>query len=153
MAADPDFDAIAVVQIGLQVRDPAASLHFYRDVLGFELVSEIRHDRCLWALRLANTVVKLVLDPTPLAGANPRIGFTTDERRYGMFQLVLSITNVRELLEECSAEGVEIDVPFVPWPEGVSGTVGGGYAWIRDPDGNVVQLVQGDHWPRGGGDR
>lgn len=126
------------LEVVLQVRDVQTSIRFYRDLLGFELFGEIvrSEERGLVALRLGSSVLKMRYRTAPLRAG---VDASLEEPVYGV-GFTIRVDNLRELLEECAATGVTIERGETPLPFGVVGTV----ATIRDPDGNLIELVGGD---------
>ena len=121
--------------------DPAASLAFYRDTLGFEVRNEVEYGGMHW-----NTVgppsqpdVNIVLHPP---GADP--GVTDDERRtitemmakgtYGW--IMLATEDLDEVFEQVQAGDTEVVQEPTEQPYGVRDCA------FRDPAGNLVRIQQ-----------
>ena len=134
----------ATVEMVMQVRSLEASVRFYRDVFGFVPCGTISFGRRLVALRLNDSVIKLVQNVEPLKNSNPRLSHT--ERAYGFYALTVNVADGKAIEEKCRAGGYEVDHPFVSFPAGVKSLPGGGVASIRDPDGNFIEVVQGVLW-------
>jgi catechol 2,3-dioxygenase-like lactoylglutathione lyase family enzyme len=146
MAVHVDERGPSAFDVCIQVRDPEACLHFYRDVLGFEVHGEMDvAARRIWGLRLGPCGLRIVHDRRALTAANPRIG--AHERAYGYFMMAICVTNGAEIVRSCEEHGFEVEVPFSPYPPGAgSGGAEDGYAYIRDPEGNMIELLQGVPW-------
>src|SRR5690606_5202988 len=121
--------------------DPAASLAFYRDVLGFEVRKQVEYGGMVW-----NTVgpvgqpdVNIVLHPP---GADP--GVTEEERRTitemmakGTYaSIVLSTSDLDGVFEKVAASGAEVmqEPTEQPWGERDCA--------FRDPAGNMVRIQE-----------
>jgi catechol 2,3-dioxygenase-like lactoylglutathione lyase family enzyme len=132
----------------LSIRNLEASLHFYRDILGFEEVFrfswegeneaiskivQLRNSCARGAfLRTANTYIELFeySNPTPQGPAG--------ERRvcdYGYTHICLDVLDIDSEYERLSRAGMKFHCP--PQFEGEVRTTYG-----RDPDGNVIELQE-----------
>ena len=123
------------IDLGIVVRDLDASLHFYRDVLGFEDVGAgpIPGGAHMHQLRCGTSVIKLVaFDPTPEA-ANPPGGI---HKASGYRYWTISVADVAGAAEACAAAGVKVKVPPTEVMPGVT------IAMLADPDGNWVELLE-----------
>ena len=114
---------------GLRVGDRERSLAFYT-ALGYEVVGEVP-ETSLGRL----TMLKLPRDPHVTLelvhdGAPVDLGD-------GLSHLVVQVDSIREL----DAKGIEIEPPTSP-----DGTEDFLTAWLTDPDGRRIELVQ---WPPG----
>lgn len=120
------------VDIGIIVRDIAASLAFYCDRLGLEKVQEMSVGfGTMHRLAFGDSFIKLV-DPkqVPAAGAHglaSALGF-----RYITFQ----VGNIDALCDELGAAGIEFVMPRQEFMPGLT------IAMVNDPDGNIVEFVQ-----------
>ena len=109
------------------VTDWDRALHFYTELLG--IPTTLRNDDAGWA-QLATGQAQLALE---------RVDPDDDEGRglVGRFLAAsLRVGDVRATYDQLSARGVE----FVEPPE--TQVWGGILAHVRDPDGNVLTLVQ-----------
>jgi uncharacterized glyoxalase superfamily protein PhnB len=121
--------------------DPAASLAFYRDTLGFEVRNQVEYGGIHW-----NTVgpagqpeVNLVLHPP---GADP--GVTDDERRVigemmakGTYaSIMLATGDLDGVFERVQAAGAEVVQEPTDQPWGARDCA------FRDPAGNMVRIQQ-----------
>jgi catechol 2,3-dioxygenase-like lactoylglutathione lyase family enzyme len=128
------------------VRDIDASLRFYRDTLGFVPTGEaaLPH-RHIWILTLGGQQIRLVLDREPPSETNPRVG--ANSRVHGYFMLAIRTRNGATVTAELEAAGYEIEIPWRRMGSGSFELEGlpedAGYAYVRDPDGNMIELVQG----------
>jgi uncharacterized glyoxalase superfamily protein PhnB len=121
--------------------DPAASLAFYRDVLGFEVRNEVEYGGMHW-----NTVgpseqpeTSIVLHPP---GADP--GITDDERSMigemmakGTYAgLNLATKNLDDTFDRLQAGGAEVVQEPTEQPYGVRDCA------FRDPAGNLLRIQE-----------
>jgi catechol 2,3-dioxygenase-like lactoylglutathione lyase family enzyme len=121
--------------------DPEASLVFYRDVLGFQLLNDVGYDGMRWlTLGPADaSATTLVLHPP---AADP--GITDAERRTiaemmakGTYaSLVLSTGDLDGVFERVVANGAEVMQEPTDQPYGIRDCA------FRDPAGNTVRIQQ-----------
>ena len=121
--------------------DPDASLTFYRDVLGFEVRSDVGQGAMRWI-----GVGPSDRPDTTIVLAPPAVdpGITADERRtiaemmakgtYGI--IVLATPDVDEVFEKVAASGAEVVQEPIDQPYGVRDCA------FRDPAGNLVRINQ-----------
>lgn len=115
----------------LYVRSLRRSLAFYRDLLGFEVVGEVFQGRAAALVgRDRRTHHELLLievgdAPGPLTG-----------RRLGLYHLGVK---VGDSLDELRAARAELDAAGVP-VDGASDHTATWSLYVRDPDGNEVEL-------------
>jgi catechol 2,3-dioxygenase-like lactoylglutathione lyase family enzyme len=148
MMANPDPAAIAGLELGLAVQDMDRALAFCRDVLGAVPAGEVAHPNVrMIRLRFGNSILKLTQwTPTPTAVNPPgrALGF-----RYVSFR----VDNLLEVVAACETAEVEFRATDSPVTIGhsVSGRVvtfipGVDCVIVFDPEGNVVEFVQGNAW-------
>ncbi len=126
------------LHFGLRVADPDRSLAFYTAV-GYELVGSVPETPMghLTMLKLPAdefVTIELVHDPTQGEVEVPT----------GLSHFVIKVESMDAIISELAAQGIDADV---------SPSAGGSddirTAWIIDPDGNRIELVQ---WPAGHAD-
>ncbi len=118
------------LDVGIVTTDIDASLHFYRDLLGFTpLMTLPTPDGDLHLLIAGEVMVKLMDVPGASAGPTGDIGAAS-----GLRYLTFWVTNLHELLEELTAAGVQVVRP----PFEVAGTTA---ALVADPGGTVVEFL------------
>jgi len=115
-----------------RVRDLAASLRFYQDVLGltpFGLEEHNRGERSLVSLRVTEDfILHLTPDPDFEPGSNGG---------YDHLALLVEDAERDEIAAYLESEGVEIEKRF----DSITGARGGGPAlYVRDPDGYRIEL-------------
>ncbi|WP_402465381.1 VOC family protein [Isoptericola aurantiacus] len=119
--------------------DPEASLAFYRDQLGFDLVQDVGSGAMRWLTLVAPSQpdVRLVLAPP---AADP--GVTDDERRTitelmakGSYQsIILATADLDGAFAQLQAADVEVVSEPTEQPWGVRDCA------FRDPAGNMVRI-------------
>src|ERR1044072_4122805 len=121
------------LHFGLRVADRGPSLAFYTAV-GYQVVGEVPETGIghLTMIRLPGdefVTIELVHDPAPDApGAGPS-------------HFVITVESVRDPVRDRAARGIEVSELGSP-----DGTDEFQTAWLTDPDGNRIELVQ---WPPG----
>jgi lactoylglutathione lyase len=126
---------VRTLHVGLRVADLERSLAFYTAV-GYEVVGEVPGSGIghLVMLKLPDDEFVTVELVAPPAGSDVRAGT-------GLSHLVVAVGSMAEALAGLASRGVEADPPSSPDGSGDFLT-----AWITDPDGNRIELVQ---WPDG----
>jgi catechol 2,3-dioxygenase-like lactoylglutathione lyase family enzyme len=120
----------------LQVFDMPTSLHFYRDVLGFELLaSSGGDDRSDWVL-LRRAGVELMLNAAYESGARPSSPDTARVASHSDVGLFFGCQDIDAAYAHFVAEGVKATPPNVA-PYGMR------QLYVTDPDGYVVCF----QWP------
>ncbi len=124
------------IDIGIVVRDAEACLPFYRDALGLTPIFDfdLPGGSHMWQLAVGDCVVKLVTHtPTP-ESANPPGG---SEGGTGLRYWTMGVDDIEAAVAKCRDAGAPI--PLEPL-EFVSGVF---IAMVEDPEGNVVEFLQG----------
>jgi predicted enzyme related to lactoylglutathione lyase len=121
--------------------DPEESLAFYRDVLGFEVRTDVGEGRMRWITvgPADQPGTSILLAPS---GADP--GITDDERRtivemmakgtYGW--ILLATKDVDATFEQLQASGAEVVQEPIDQPYGVRDCA------FRDPAGNHIRIQE-----------
>lgn len=123
------------VEVGMTVADIDMSLAFYRDTLGFTEAAQIPLEwgGVLHVLQLGEAVVKLAAnDDVPVSG-NPPGGATGGT---GLRWITFWITDVAAAVAACAAAGRPIPVELNTSYPGIA------FAFVEDPDGTWIELVQ-----------
>lgn len=122
------------LDIGLVVSDIAASLRFYVDDLGLELVEELTIPwGTMHRLRFGDSWLKLV-DPTGAPRGDGSVGI---DASVGIRYLTLEIDDLTEVWERVVGAGAAVYHPVGPF-----GSKGVEMGMVFDPDGNVVELLR-----------
>lgn len=122
------------IDLGIVVRDAAASLHFYRDILGLEDQGETpMPGGTMHRLLCGTSLIKLVsLSRAPEASAPPGgIAGATGYRYW-----TISVSN----LDEATARAEEAGRKVVISPREIRPGIR--ISMIEDPDGNWVELIE-----------
>ncbi|WP_431033266.1 VOC family protein [Streptomyces sp. P6-2-1] len=121
--------------------DPEASLRFYRDILGFEVRTDVGRGTMRWL-----TVGPVGQDSISLLLAPPAVdpGITEEERRtvtemmakgtYGW--LLLATKNLDDTFAQLEAAGAEVVQEPVEQPYGIRDCA------FRDPAGNLIRVQE-----------
>ena len=120
------------LDVGIVARDIAASLRFYVDVLGLELVEQLPIPwGTMHRLRFGESWLKIV-EPSSAPGAAVGSGLDTVGIRY----LTFEIDDVEAVWERAVSSGARTYHDLAPF--GTKGVLAG---MVHDPDGNVVELL------------
>jgi glyoxylase I family protein len=123
---------VPALSLGVLVGDIDASLHFYRDVLGLEKVAEVALPfGKMHRLMFGKSAIKLVEAKKSIgAGA---IGI---EASLGFRYITFEVSNVAEVDAACAAAGLPVELPLQELLPGLM------VLMLRDPDGNIVEILQ-----------
>ena len=114
----------------LPVADLDRARAFWSDTLGFEVVTEVPD----FALLLEGP-----------AGTRFTVFYSMAEGRGGHTQCAFAVDDVDAEVADLVAKGVtmeEYDYPTLKTVDSVAETPAGRAAWFKDPDGNLVGLIQ-----------
>ena len=123
------------IDLGIVTSKPAELVKFYRDTVGLPQQGEMPMPGGGNMVRLlaGDSVIKIVTHgAAPAAVAAPGgINGATGYRYW-----TISVSNLRELTERCSAAGYRVPVKPVEFRPGVTISI------VEDPDGNWVEFLQ-----------
>jgi glyoxylase I family protein len=134
MNAKPPFALHQIDHIVLRIRDLAASLHFYCDILGCT-VDKRQEGIGLIQVRAGSSLIDLV----PLDGMLGKMGGAApgaEGRNLDHFALQITPFDEAKIRVHLDAHGIAITESGQRY--GAQGT--GPSVYIRDPDGNTVEL-------------
>lgn len=123
------------IDLGIVISDPAKALAFYRDMLGMkdDGEMEVRGGR-MYRLLCGTSLIKLIkMDREPEGkplGGGPGRGF-------GLRYLTIHVNDIRNLVSQVESKGIKV---LVPPTENRTGVI---MAMVNDPDGNIVEFLQG----------
>ncbi|WP_417580267.1 VOC family protein [Pelagibacterium sp.] len=120
-----------ITHIAIKVTDVEATLGFYVGKLGFEEMFRLERDGRLWIiyLRLTDTQY-LEIFPEGEGDRAPGAEAT------GYNHMCLEVPDINQAAKELAAAGVELFRPVV------QGADGNHQAWIQDPDGHRIELME-----------
>jgi lactoylglutathione lyase len=124
------------LHFGLRVADPQRSLAFYA-ALGYELVGSVPGTSM-------GDLAMIKLPGDPFVAIELVSGSSTHPPTSGdaLSHFVIQVESMDGVLAQLAAEGIVPDQP----PASPDGSDEFQTAWITDPDGNRIELVQ---WPPG----
>jgi lactoylglutathione lyase len=124
------------LHFGLRVADPQRSLAFYA-ALGYELVGSVRGTSM-------GDLAMLKLPGDPFVAIELVSGSSADPPTSGdaFSHFVIKVESMDGVLAQLAGDGIVPDQP----PASPDGSDEFLTAWITDPDGNRIELVQ---WPPG----
>ncbi|TBL79042.1 VOC family protein [Paenibacillus thalictri] len=115
------------------VLDMEQSLHFYRDILGFQQVFELKNDKDEpWIIYLK--VVDKQFIELFYGGKQGADNDTKVVKGYN--HLCLEVNDIQEIAQHLRSKGVALDV------EPKMGKDTNWQCWVRDPDGNRIEFMQ-----------
>lgn len=123
-----------IAHIALNVKDMEKSVHFYCDILGFPPAFDIQDDNdnpWIKYIRIShNQFIELFYN----GGENPKSSFS---------HLCLEVDDITEVVKDIIKQGGLMDsMPSVGKDKNTQ-------AWIVDPDGNRIELMQiSEHSPQ-----
>lgn len=127
-----NFTNSGAVDVGIVVRDGAAALAFYRDILGLEHEGDMpMKGAVMHRVRVGASLLKLIAVEN--APASPPAGGITDG--LGIRYVTLHVEDVAAAVATCEAAGVPIVVSTRELRPGVT------MALVNDPDGNIVEFL------------
>jgi lactoylglutathione lyase len=121
----------SIVHVALDVSNIEASLEFYVGKLGFEEMYRVEFAKRLGIVNLRITDTQY-LELFPVAADAPAPAHNVG----GLHHLCLAVEDIDAVIAEITARGVVLTRPR---KLGMDGNV---QAWIADPDGNRIELMQ-----------
>jgi catechol 2,3-dioxygenase-like lactoylglutathione lyase family enzyme len=131
-----DFRGMAPL---LQVFDMPTSMRFYRDVLGFEVVSASGADDSSDWVWLQHGGVHVMLNTAYEAGERPTTPDSTRIGSHGDIGLFISCRDLDGMCEHLTGHGLSVEPPRTA-PYGMT------QLFVKDPDGYTLCF----QWPSGG---
>lgn len=121
----------SIGHVAIRVKDIDRSLAFYVGKLGFPEMFRLERDGRLWIVYLRITDDQfLELFPEAVGDQAPA------EDTVGLNHLCLTVTDIDVVLAELNRSGIPL---FRPKTQGADRNL---QAWIKDPDGNRIELMQ-----------
>jgi catechol 2,3-dioxygenase-like lactoylglutathione lyase family enzyme len=88
----------------------------------------------LWRFAIGGAVVKLIGYDEPIEALSP----PGELRAVGFRYLTVPVANIDDVVAECTRAGCRVPMPVTEAAPGVH------FAFVEDPDGNRIELVQFD---------
>jgi lactoylglutathione lyase len=127
----PMLTVSSIAHVAIRVKDVERTLDFYSGKLGMREMMRLDRDGRLWLLYLRITDTQF-LEVFPEG-----VGERAAERvAVGFNHMCLEVTNIDVALQELEAAGV----PLIRDKQ--MGADGNWQAWIEDPDGHRIELMQ-----------
>lgn len=126
--------------LGVSVADLKASIAWYRDMLGFELVRALdipdAEDSGRVALmRHGDFILELFCVPGAVPLPNDRREPASDIRTHGVKHLAYAVADIEAVMARLKGRGVDVAWDIVVHD-------GDRCAFVRDPTGNLVEFVE-----------
>ncbi len=118
--------------LALKVRDLDKSLDFWRDRVGFQEMQRLKRDNGETWLVYLRITDEQYLELSPGAATDQAPG----EEANGVLHICLDIVDLDEEIARLQKAGVKIVSPI---KGGIDNNCG---AWIHDPDGNRIELME-----------
>lgn len=121
----------SITHVAIRVKDIARTLDFYVDKLGFAEMMRLDRDGRLWLVYLRITDDQyLEVFPEGEGGDAPGANMV------GYNHMCLAVPDIDQTVRELEAAGIPL---FRPKTKGADGNW---QAWIQDPDGHRIELMQ-----------
>ena len=118
--------------VAIRVSDVERTLDFYRGKLGFkEMLRLHRDDGRLWLLYLRITDEQYLEVFPDAAGER-----APPQESNGLNHICLTVADLDDVVRQLDAQGVPLSRPPKVGPDGNR------QAWIEDPDGNRIELME-----------
>ena len=121
----------SIAHVAIRVNDIAQTLDFYMNKLGFAEMMRLDRDGRLWLVYLRITDDQF-LEVFP-EGEGER---AAEREAVGYNHMCLSVPDIDQTVRELEASGVPLIRPKT------MGADGNWHAWIEDPDGHRIELMQ-----------
>ncbi len=121
----------SIAHVAIRVKDIARTLDFYTNKLGFAEMMRLDRDGRLWLVYLRITDDQF-LEVFP-EGEGER---AAEREAIGYNHMCLSVPDIDQTVREIEASGVPLIRPKT------MGADGNWQAWIEDPDGHRIELMQ-----------
>jgi lactoylglutathione lyase len=121
----------SIGHFAIRVRDVDRTLAFYEGKLGFEEMLRLERDGALWLVYLRITDDQY-LEVFPDAAGDE----AAPEAANGLNHVCLTVDDIETVVRELEGQGIPLFRPLK------TGADGNRQAWIRDPDGNRIELME-----------
>lgn len=122
---------VGIGHIAIRVKDIDKTLAFYRDKLGFKEMFRIERDGRLWLMYLRVTDTQYIeLFPDAVGDRAP------SREAVGLNHICLEVDSIDRVLADLAKAGIPLT------RDKQMGADGNLQAWIEDPDGNRIELME-----------
>jgi lactoylglutathione lyase len=116
--------------LGIKAKDSEASIRFYRDILGLDIIDTVE----IWGKKftfVGNDTIQIEIEQ-----ANPGDAQADPSSMTGLNHFSVVVDDIHGLVKEARVKnaGVLMD-PFNPRPDRLT-------TFIKDPDGVLIQVIQ-----------
>ena len=123
---------ISITHVAINVNDMEETLRFYQDTLGFSKIFEVAHPQtgAPWIIYIqvcAGQFLELFYDGKPRSATDADAGFT---------HLCFAVDDVETLANKIVENGFSLEIEPCVGPDKNK------QAWIRDPNGVRIELMQ-----------
>lgn len=130
LTGDDFVNIKGIAHLAFRVRDEEASLKFYCDVLGFKKKFVLEDER--WNL----LIIYIEVTPNQFIELFPTKEEFSEINDRPYQHLCLEVEDLKALIDDLKYKNIEID-------QDISMGLDNNYqAWIHDPDGNPIELMQ-----------
>jgi len=116
--------------IGIKAKDSEASIRFYRDILGLDVVDTVE----VWGKKftfVGNDTIQIEIEQ-----ANPGDTQADPSTMAGLNHFSVVVDDIHKLVKEARGKSADVLMdPFNPRPDRFT-------TFIRDPDGVLIQVIQ-----------
>ncbi|NLA40911.1 MAG: VOC family protein [Smithella sp.] len=116
--------------VGIKAAASEASVQFYRDILGLEVIDRVE----IWGKQfifVGNDTISIEIEQ-----ANPGDTPSDPSSMTGLNHFSLVVEDIRALTDKAREKGADVLMePFHPRPDRLT-------TFVRDPDGVLIQLIQ-----------
>ncbi|MDD3250716.1 MAG: VOC family protein [Smithellaceae bacterium] len=116
--------------VGIKAAASEASVQFYRDILGLEVIDRVE----IWGKQfifVGNDTISIEIEQANL-GDTP----SDPSSMTGLNHFSLVVEDIRALADKAREKGADVLMePFHPRPDRLT-------TFVRDPDGVLIQLIQ-----------
>ncbi len=115
---------------GIKTSDVNKSLHFYCDILGFRILEEVVILNKMYRF-VGNDTVKIEIEEK-----KPEDAQVDMKDHSGLYHLCFTVEDIEKTAADLKEKNVKFELPVSQFMPGRK------IAFIRDPDGVVIQLIQ-----------
>ena len=138
---DTSTEAVRLDHAGIDVRDFRAQIDFYRKAFGLEIDQEAKLDQFNFTYALLRHASGWGIELFKREGAGPRpIPADPDHQHdvLGLGHICFSVADVAAIHDRLVSLGAASHIP--PGPSPVPGIT---FAYLTDPEGNLLELISG----------